>query len=87
MDVFHCSWWFTHHAISFLLLNLCEVASLMVLYGLLRNLKECSFFLNRGELAKPCLAGVKKCLVGLCQKADVSMKLNLEVLLTHQTGF
>ena len=81
-----CSWWFTLQAISFLLLNLCEVASLTVLHCLLRHLKECSFFKLRG-LAKPCLVGVKKCLVGLCQKAKVSMKLNLEVLLTYQTGF
>lgn len=80
-----CSW-FTLQAVSFLLLNLCEVASVMVLFCLLRHVKECSFFKLRG-MAKPCLARVKRCPVGLCQKAEFSMKLNLEVLLTYQIGF
>lgn len=78
-----CSWWFTLQ--TFLLLISCDVASHDFILPF--EMLERKLLFKLRSLAKPGLSGMRKCLVGLCQKAEVPTKLNLEVLPVYQTDF
>lgn len=89
LEAFPCSWLFLvvyspNHLLSpvhFLWSNFSHD------FILLFETLERKLLFKLRSLAKPCLSGVRKCLVGLCQKTEIPMKLNLEVLPMYQTDF